>query len=184
MKDVKRKFNQKLYDECDMNAKIASIQLMKNKGYHMVGDIDEEHYKKYDLEFHNPEINDTIFVENEYRGNYTKIKNFYKTVHIPIRKKNSKCTYYFVWGNDYKEVGIIKMEDIKKFRDKPVDVTCLTAGLIYDGDIYTEEFIDVPKEYVKFFKKNDRGKWKVTKPEKYQEINDEQMEILRNLKKK
>ena len=46
------------------------------------------------------------------------------------------------------------------------------------------EFIDVPKEHVKFFKKNEDGNWKVTEPENYEEINNDQMNILKSFMKK
>lgn len=159
MYSTTRKFNQKLYDQCDMTAKLASIQLMKSKGYELADDINKEHYKKFDLIFINTDGN-IIKVENEYRGNYSKIKNIFKTVHIPIRKRESQCDYYFVWGNDYQEVGIIKMEDISKFKNTPVKVLCTQAMEKYDADAYEEYFIDVPKSYVNFFKINNNGVWK------------------------
>lgn len=158
----KRPFNLKLYEQCDMSAKKASIALMENRGYSVMGDLDKEHYKKYDLVFTNKN-GETISVENEFRGAFNKIRDVYSTVHIPIRKKNSMCDYYFVWGNDYNEVGIIKMSDISKFSDKPVNVLCVEAMKLYDGEAYSEDFIDVPKEYVNFYKKNHKGKWKLNK---------------------
>jgi len=160
MNDIKRKFNSKLYDQCDMTSKKASISLMESRNYELVGDIDEEHYKKYDLRFKNKETGEIIAVENEFRGNFKKIKEFFQTVHIPIRKKGSQCDFYFVWGLDYTEVGIIKMIDVSKFSEKPVKVLCTLANRLYDSPEYTEEFIDVPKEFVKFFKKNKEGIWK------------------------
>jgi hypothetical protein len=158
--DNKRPFNLKLYKQCDMSAKKASIMLMKNRGYEVYGDLDKEHYKKYDLIFVNKD-GDKLTVENEYRGVFNKIRDVYSTVHIPIRKKNSQCDYYFVWGNDYTEVGIIKMSDISKFSDKPVNVLCVEAMKLYDGEAYVEDFIDVPKEYVTFYKLNTKGRWKI-----------------------
>ncbi len=159
MVEHKREFSMKLYQQCDMSSKKAAIGLMKNRGYELIGDINEEHYKKYDLRFSG--INgDIISIENEYRGNFSKIRDIFSTVHIPIRKKGSQCDYYFVWGLDYTEVGIIKMSDIKKFSDKPVNVLCTQAMELYDAQPYREDFIDVPKEFVKFFKINENGKWK------------------------
>jgi len=157
--EVKREFNLKLYNQCDMSAKKASIQLMKRRGYELHGDLNQEHYKKYDLVFKNKDGN-FLSVENEYRGNFNKIKDYFPTVHIPIRKKGSQCDYYFVWGNEYSELGIIKMEDIRKFSDKPVNVLCTQALELYDGDAYKEDFIDIPKSLVMFFKKDENGAWK------------------------
>lgn len=159
MEKTTREFDLKLYQKCDMSAKTAAISLMKRRGYELHGDVNQEHYKKYDLVFKNKN-GDILTVENEYRGNFTSIKNYYPTVHIPIRKKNSQCDYYFVWGLDYTELGIIKMSDIKKFSDKPVNVLCTQALELYDGDAYREDFIDVPKDLVTFFKVNENGKWK------------------------
>jgi hypothetical protein len=160
MNEVKREFNLKLYHQCDMSAKKAVIALMKNKGYELDGDINKEHYKKYDLRFKNAN-GDVISVENEYRGNFAKIRDFFPTVHIPIRKKGSQCDYYFVWGLNYTEMGLIKMSDIIKFSDKPVNVLCTQAMELYDGDVYREDFIDVPKSLVTFFKLNENGFWKI-----------------------
>jgi len=160
MNETKRPFNLKLYQQCDMSAKKASIALMKNRGYSVDGDLDKENYKKYDLVFVNDK-GDKLSVENEFRGAFNKIRDVYPTVHIPIRKKNSMCDYYFVWGNNYTEVGIIKMSDISKFSDKPVNVLCVEAMKLYDGEAYVEDFIDVPKKYVTFYKLNSKGKWKL-----------------------
>lgn len=156
----KREFDVNLYQRCDMKAKVAAISLMKNRGYKLVGDVAQEHFKKYDLVFQN-DNGETISVENEYRYNFSKIRDIYSTVHIPIRKKNSQCDYYFVWGSDCAEVGLIKMADISKFTDKIVDVYCTEEVDLYDGDVYQEKFIDVPKEYVTFFKLNKQGYWKL-----------------------
>lgn len=166
MAEVKRKFIPKLYDECDMDSKKASIALMLTRGYELIGDINEEHYKKYDLRFKNNKTNHIIAVENEYRGNFKKIKEYFPTVHIPIRKKNSQCDFYFVWGENYSEVGIIRMSDINKFSDTPVDILCTLANRLYDSPEYTEKFIDVPKELVQFFKKDENGNWKKQKLKK------------------
>ena len=160
MSEAKREFDIHIYRQCDMSAKKAAISLMKNRGYELIGDVEKEHFKKYDLIFKNDK-GEVISVENEYRGNFKKIRDIYSTVHIPIRKRNSQCDYYFVWGLEYTEVGLIKMSDISKFTDKPVSVYCTEAFELYDADIYKEEFIDVPKEYVTFFRLNKQGYWKL-----------------------
>lgn len=162
MVEVKREFNLKLYQQCDMSAKTAAILLMKKRGYELKGDVNKEHYKKYDLVFEN-KAGEILSVENEYLGNFSKIRDYFPTVHIPIRKKGSQCDYYFVWGNDYTELGLIKMTDIRKFSDKPVNVLCTLALELYDGEAYKEDFIDVPKSLVTFFKKDVNGAWKINK---------------------
>ena len=53
------------------------------------------------------------------------------------------------------------MSDISKFSDKPVNVLCVEAMQLYDGEAYVEDFIDVPKEYVTFYKLNTKGRWKI-----------------------
>ena|ERR1035438_246389 len=160
MLENKREFDIRLYHKCDNKSKLAAIELMKHRGYELDGDIEKEHYKNYDLKFKHPITNEILYIENEYRGAYRKIRDVYDTVHIPIRKKVSKCDYYFVWGCDYNEVGIIKMSDILKFGDNPVNVLCIEAMKLYDSEAYCEDFIDVPKGLVLFLKKNKKGIWK------------------------
>lgn len=143
----KRKFNKIAYDEFDMNCKIATVNLMNTRGYNLIGDINVEYYKKYDLAFKNKNGN-VIKIENEFRGVFDKIKYIFKTVHIPIRKKNTECDYYFIWGNNYKELAIINKETINKFKEKTINQIC-AKGEEYE---FTEEFIDIPKENIKFYK--------------------------------
>ena len=51
MLEKKRKFNKNAYDSFDSKNKIGILEIMTKKGYTLVGDIDTEHYKKYDVKF-------------------------------------------------------------------------------------------------------------------------------------
>ena len=141
-----REFNKIAYDQFDMSCKIATIKLMESRGYTLIGDINTEHYKKYDVAFKNKSGN-IIKIENEYRGPFDKIKKYYSTIHIPIRKKNTECDYYFIWGNDYKDLAIIDKETIKKYNNTIINQVCAN-GKPYQ---FTEDFIDIPKKEVKFY---------------------------------
>jgi hypothetical protein len=141
-----RKFNQKSYDAYDSKCKKAAIDLMKRKGFHLVGDINTEHYKKYDVAFIN-ELGQVLKIENEFRGPFDKIKNSYPSIHIPIRKKDTECDFYFIWGNDYKDLAIIKKETIKKYNNTIVNNVC-AKGKPHQ---FTEDFIDIPKKEVQFY---------------------------------
>jgi hypothetical protein len=83
----KRKFNKTAYDDYDLPNKLELKNLMEKKGYSLMGDINEEHYKKYDLIFKHSPSNKILAFENETRANFDKIKSYYNTIHIPIRKK-------------------------------------------------------------------------------------------------
>ena len=145
----KRQFNKLAYDEYDMNCKVATVNLMSKKGYNLIGDINTEYYKKYDLAFKNLEGN-IIKIENEFRGGFENIKNKFSTVHIPIRKKNTECDFYFIWGNNYEELAIINKDILTKFKDNIINQIC-AKGKEYE---FEEEFIDIPKQYIKFYKIN------------------------------
>lgn len=80
-----RPFNQKAYNSCDMKNKKALVSIMTKKGYTLIGNLEEEHYKKYDVKFKKDDKE--ISFENETRVNFTKIRDFFQTIHIPIRKK-------------------------------------------------------------------------------------------------
>ena len=48
---MKRLFNQKAYDAFDSKNKKEILSIMSKKGYSLVGNLEEEHYKKYDIKF-------------------------------------------------------------------------------------------------------------------------------------
>ncbi len=141
-----RKFNKKVYDLFDKPCKIATVKIMNKKGYYLIDDIDTEHFKKFDLQFIN-DYNKILKIENEYRGPFNKIKYIYNSVHIPVRKKNTECDFYFIWGNNYKDLAIIDRKTFIEFRDNIVTVTC-AKGKPYE---FNEDFIDIPINKVKFF---------------------------------
>lgn len=158
--EYKRPFIQEAYDEFDMNCKKALLEVMSQRGFSIIGNIEEEHFKKYDLKFFSPARNQTLSFENEFRGDYAKIRDMFPTVHVPIRKKGSQCDYYVVWGENYHEMALIKMDDVKRFAKHPVKVTCKKAAVNYGSPVYDEEFIDVPKKFVQFFRKQNNNLWK------------------------
>jgi hypothetical protein len=156
---MKRPFNKQAYDACDSKAKLASISLMKNLGYEPVGDITEEHYKKFDLVFQNASGHQ-LRIENEVRPKFYAIKLTYPTIHIPLRKVNSQCDYYFFWHQKFNAVGILSMEDIRKHKDNIVPVLCQNEVGHKETEPYFEDFIDVPKELAQFFELSENNKWK------------------------
>lgn len=148
----KRKFNKDAYDSYDHSNKLELKNLMEKKGYSIMGNINEEHYKKYDLIFKNNDSNETLSFENETRINFDKIKSFYNTIHIPIRKKNTQANYYIVWNTQMTEFFLIPYSVINKHIDNLVNVKC--------SNTYIEDFIDIPKSECQLFIKNKNGNWK------------------------
>ena len=150
----KRKFNKEAYDSMDKPCREALVKMMSPKGYNLVGDIDKEEYKKYDLMF----IKDgkKISFENEMRTPFDSIKKKYKTIHIPIRKANNQSDWYVVWNIGCTECAIIETSKIRSFaKSDIVNIHC-KEGTHFN---YKEDFIDVPKKEWKFFKLIN-GIWK------------------------
>lgn len=149
---MKRKFNKDAYDNYDHSNKLELKNLMKKKGYTLIGDINEEHYKKYDLVFKDNNTNKTLSFENETRINFDKIKSTYNTIHIPIRKKNTQADYYIVWNSSMTELFLIPYSVINNHIDNLITVKCSSK--------YIEDFIDIPKSQCQLFIKNNKGNWK------------------------
>jgi len=151
---MSRPFNQKAYDAFDLKNKEALVELMKEKDYTLVGDINEEHYKKYDVKF--SKGNDEISFENETRVNFNSIRDFFNTIHIPARKKNTEANYYVVWKPDMNEFFLIPNNVIKDCAKDLIEIVCNE----FDEDKkYLDSFIDIPKERATHFTKIN-GKWK------------------------
>lgn len=148
----KRKFNKQAYDTYDHSNKLELKNIMEKKGYSLMGDINEEHYKKYDLIFKHNNSNKILAFENETRINFDKIKSSYNTIHIPIRKKNTKADYYIVWNTKMTEFFLIPYSVINKHINNLVNVKC--------SNTYIEDFIDIPKAQCQLFYKNKKGNWK------------------------
>lgn len=157
MNNFKRPFNKKIYDVVDNKTKIATVELMKLKDYELAQPLNKENYKDFDLIFYNKNLDSYLKIEIELRTAFDKIKEIFKTVHIPIRKINSKADYYIIWSNDLNKVGIINMQEVVK--TSVVKVVC--DGVIDEIEQFSENFIDVPKKIVLFLKKGEEtGKWK------------------------
>lgn len=153
---MNRPFNRAAYNAHDMRNKNKLIEIMAKKGYSIVGDVNEENYKKYDLLFrHNVSYLEISF-ENETREVFDKIKNVFSTIHIPIRKQNTQADYYVVWNPSMTEMILIDRDTIMEYREAPVEVNCKESHVNYE---YTEKFIDVPKSKATFFKE-EYGIWK------------------------
>jgi len=151
---TKRPFNQAAYNAHDKSNKMKLIALMERKNYALVGNADEENYKKYDLKFTNSDGKELSF-ENETRKVFDTIKNVYKTIHIPIRKKNTQADFYIVWNPSMTEMILIDRETIARHSSAPVEVECKEGHVNFE---YKEEFIDVPKSEATFYKEVE-GKW-------------------------
>jgi len=156
MERKKRPFNKDAYDKMDKPTKLALVSIMEGKGFELVGDIDKEEYKKYDLKFKKGD--DEISFENEMRKPFDKIKRYYDTIHIPIRKARNQSDWYIVWNIGCTECAMIETKTIRTFaKTDVVEVDCNEGT----GHNYIEDFIDVPKSEWTFYKLNDEGLWKV-----------------------
>ena len=136
--------------------------MMINKGYEIVGDINKENYKLYDLKFKHKESGKELSFENEQRRVFDAIKNRFPTIHIPIRKKNNQSDYYIVWNPTCTEFAMIDTRVIRDLANsKVVNVACKES---FDGaqKSYTEDFVDVPKNMATFYKLKN-GVWKTAK---------------------
>lgn len=156
----KRPFNQAAYDAHDKRNKEELLAIMGRRGYEIVGNIEEEHYKKYDLKFRHTETGKEISFENETREVFDKIKNVFNTIHIPIRKKNTQANFYIVWNTAMTEMFLIPQQVIEKCKADIVDVKCKEGHINYE---YEEKFLDIPKKFVDLYCKQENGLWKKTK---------------------
>lgn len=173
----KRPFNKDAYDSMDKPSKLALVEMMKNKGYKIVGNIDDENFKKYDLKF--KKGNKIVSFELEMRKPFETIKRFYDTIHIPIRKARNQSDFYIVWNLECDEFAMIETEKIRSFADTDIVMVDCNEGTDWN---YTEQFIDTPKDEWTFYKKVD-GKWVINKVET--EVLNDEMAIakLKELKK-
>lgn len=142
-----RKFNQQAYDNYDNKCKVATTEYLGKKGFYPISNIDTEYYKKYDLEMVNSQ-GMIIKIENEMRGEFKKIKENYNSFHIPVRKKNTECDFYFIWSPDYDEIGIIKKKVFIKYMENVKSIVCQKDK----ADERIEDFIDIPKNEIIFRK--------------------------------
>jgi hypothetical protein len=147
----KRPFNQDAYNETDSKAKTVVIEIMKNLGYVVHGNPNEENYKKYDLNFHNPTTQKFFAVENEVRRDFDLIRDRWDTVHIPVRKSKSQMDCYFVWNKNVDQVIVIDRITFLKYVGNLVDIDCDSEVLNGDRIAYKEKFIDIPKSETKFY---------------------------------
>ncbi len=152
--ETKRSFNKEAYDTMDKPCREALVKMMEPKGYQLVGDIDKEEYKKYDLMFE--KNGENISFENEMRKPFDAIKKRFKTIHIPIRKANNQSDWYVVWNIGCTECAMIETEKIRNFaKSDIVNIHC-NEGTHFN---YKENFIDIPKKEWTFYKLKG-GKWK------------------------
>jgi len=148
---MSRVFNKEAYNNCDAPAKKAAIKYLEKKGFYLISDLDKEYYKRFDCVFINSQ-GMVIKIENEFRGKkFNFIKEKWHDCHIPIRKKNTECDFYFFWGPEFKEIGIIKRAAIIKYRDNPKIIVC-AKGKPHE---WQEEFICIPVKEIHFRKIND-----------------------------
>lgn len=152
---LERKFNKNAYLDCDLKCKNVLYDIMINKGYVIVGDINNETFKKHDAEFYHPEKNIILKFENEMRMNFYSIKNRLSSIHVPIRKKNTLANYYIVWNSDCNEFAIF---DTKLLKESPLEknVKCHQNKNISE---YKEDFIAISKKNVSYYKLID-NRWK------------------------
>lgn len=154
MKTV-RPFNQNAYDACDYKPKVLLYEIMKNKGYKLLYGLNQDDKEKYDMIFEKD--GKKLVFENEVREAFDVIRDKYKTVHVPYRKKESIADFYLVWKNTFDEFILMPFSEIKK--SKLIKVKCkeLVKNITYE-----EVMIDVPKSKCQFFKK-ENNIWKLAK---------------------
>lgn len=151
-----RPFNKEAYDTIDKPSKLALMEMMETKGYSLVGNIDEESYKKWDLQFVKGEK--LVSFELEMRRDFGTIKKYFKTIHIPVRKANNQSDWYIIWNLDFNEFATIETNKIREYsKDNLVQIDCNEGSDLN----YTELFIDIPKEEFKFYKKCGNGKFEI-----------------------
>lgn len=144
----KRVFNEEAYDEMDMPSKVALSNMMETKGYELVGDIEKEEYKKYDLKFKKGD--EEVTFEIEVRRPFHIIKSNYDTIHIPIRKANNQSDWYIVWNTTFTEFALI---ETYKIRGHAKDDNLVYLECNEGSDLnYKENFIDIPKVEWTFYK--------------------------------
>jgi len=152
---VIRPFNQDAYDACDSKPKVLLNEIMQKKGYKLLYGLNQDDKEKYDMIFEKD--GEKIIFENEVREVFDTIRDKYKTVHIPYRKKESIANFYIVWKNTYDEFILIPFDEIKKSR--LVKVKCKEPN---KNITYEEVMIDVQKNKCQFFKKTNNT-WKINK---------------------
>jgi hypothetical protein len=143
-----RKFNKDAYDAFDMSSKLQLVKIIeKNSPYKLNDDLDIERYKDGDVEF--IFNNKKVLFENEVRRNFDDIVSIYKTIHIPIRKKDTPANFYIVWKEDLCQFILIDRKTIQKYKNKPIRVKC-NNEMNYDEE-YVEEFVDIPKSETQWY---------------------------------
>lgn len=173
---MKRPFNSGAYNKYDNSNKELVISIFENRGYTLHAGLKEELYKECDVIMKHNITNKIIRIENESREDFDKIKNFYSTVHIPIRKLNTQANFYFVWRKDQSECMIIDIDECREFKIFN-NITSVVCTKDRNLDAYSEEFIDIPKSLV-YKCKVDHGNIIYTEPRneiivnKYKKISE------------
>jgi hypothetical protein len=148
---MKRPFNKIAYDKFDLKCKEELVNMMVRKGYNLVGDLKEEHYKLYDVKFE--KNGEEISFENETRPNFIRIRDIFDTIHIPLRKKNTMADYYVVWKPEFDEFILIEKSVIEEYAKNVVSINCIEYSENDDIEVYHDSFIDIPKNRAKLYKK-------------------------------
>jgi len=150
-----RPFNQDAYDACDSKPKVLLNEIMQKKGYKLLYGLNQDDKEKYDMIFEKD--GERLIFENEVREVFDIIRDKYKTVHIPYRKRESIANFYVVWKKTYDEFILIPFEEIK--RGKLVKIKCKEPN---KNIVYEEVMVDVQKNKCQFFKKINNT-WKINK---------------------
>jgi hypothetical protein len=143
-----RPFNKKAYDAFDMKNKKELVDIMTKKGYELIGDINKEHFKKYDVRFKKGDK--FISFENETRVNFIRIRDEFKTIHIPIRKQNTQASFYIVWKPELDEFFLIDEQTITEHKNETITLICNEFD---EDNRYEDSFIDIPKDKAVLYRK-------------------------------
>jgi hypothetical protein len=152
----KRKFDSSAYSKYDLANKKALAAILIQRGY-QVPECDEK-FNQADL----MAIKDgkEYLFELETSLIYDKVLSSYSTVRIPARKINLKFDFYVAFDHRHENMYIIDRELFNLHKNNLIIQLCRTSTVNKEKE--EAVFIAIPKEKVKFYKKNN-NKWELEK---------------------
>lgn len=144
-------FDQKLFDQNDPSSRQFLITFLQGKGYKVTSNPD-----KFGIDLIIEKHGEKFFLEVERRDQkHWPVTGFkYRTVTIPMRKQkyNNLDFAYIIVRYDYKEVGILSRENVKKhFAGNSTSSTIKNTKYLKN-----ESFFEIPKNEFKFFNINEQ----------------------------
>ncbi len=139
-------FDQKLHDQNDPESRFSVIQYLISKGYSASQNTDQ-----FGIDLIAEKKGKKYYIELERRDNkhWDKAGFKYKTVTIPMRKEkftNHEFSYIIV-RHDFKEIGILSSENVKKYF---IPLYSIKKKTEYSNG-KNEDFYNIPLSEFKFF---------------------------------